>query len=445
MKRKAWKLPLVLFGTMSLVLGLVVGDAHRRAAATLERHRVDFEQKAARFRGRDHARPPSFGEPIDGNAWEHYGPALTALLAVPDELANLVPIIEGSPDIEGDPPDEHALHNLFREYAPHVAAMERGARCRKVEIPGFSFEPTGHLPAGEALRASKWIAGILSHSHRMAREAEALAAARLGLAFAQDFGRSGMPVHSLIQCVGESVTTFALQEALGSHAFNASELSGFAQTLDRLDAGRPDVADCLAGEALYVQHQLLNLPWKDFESSTVSLGSTKTQRLHPSWRCLFSKDITRARALGISIPRLKRAMELRGLPPWERIAASPPLSKDAESSGNELSDILGMSTRRFFYRDAVTLLGRVLLRVSVALARYEAEESRYPERLEDLVPRHLAKVPVCPLTGLPLRYEAGKVWSVGKNRVDDGGAADPGDVEEGGEHGDVVWVVKRRK
>jgi len=443
-KRKPWKIVLGMTGTMVLVLGLLAGDAHRRAAATLAWYRADLEKRTAEFRARDPARPSPAGEGLEGNAWDHYGPALKAIADVPDELADLVPEIEGVVDPEEKPPDDHALHNLFREYSRPLEDLERGTRCRTVKPPGISFEPSASIPASEALRTEKWMAGIISHSHRMGLEREGLAAARTALAFSQDFGRSGLLIHSLIQCVGESITTFALQDVLSSHGISVPELVAFADALDRLAAGRPDFLDCWPGEVIYAEQQLLNLPWEAFDNSGFSLGSPPRRTRLPSWRCLFSREITRAQALGLLIPRLTQAMALRGLPPWERVAAAPPHSKDSESVGNLMADALSVSVWNVVHRDAVTLLGRVLLRVSVAIAWYEGERGRYPERLEDLVPRFLSKVPVCPLTGLPLRYQGGKVWSVGKNRVDDGGTPDPQDLEEGGT-GDVVWRLGRRK
>jgi hypothetical protein len=64
--------------------------------------------------------------------------------------------------------------------------------------------------------------------------------------------------------------------------------------------------------------------------------------------------------------------------------------------------------------------------------------------LQALVPKYVREVPLCPLTGQPLRFQAGKVWSVGKNLHDDGGKADLTDPINGGA-GDVVWTVKGRK
>lgn len=65
-------------------------------------------------------------------------------------------------------------------------------------------------------------------------------------------------------------------------------------------------------------------------------------------------------------------------------------------------------------------------RLACALERYYLKQNRYPEKLEQLVPEFLAKLPTDPLSGEPYRYMRDenaryKIWSVGWNEKDDGG------------------------
>ena len=64
----------------------------------------------------------------------------------------------------------------------------------------------------------------------------------------------------------------------------------------------------------------------------------------------------------------------------------------------------------------------------IALERYRRKHGALPEKLEQLVPEFLDEVPADPFDGRPLRYliRDGKpvVYSVGKDRVDDGGQGD---------------------
>lgn len=111
---------------------------------------------------------------------------------------------------------------------------------------------------------------------------------------------------------------------------------------------------------------------------------------------------------------------------------------------NPLLAVLTPVIRRPLERDAEKQLEGTLLRVAVAMAWHQVEKGRYPDRLDDLAPRYLSEVPPCPMTGQPLRLKGNQIWSVGKNRVDDGGT--PGrDNDYDDEDGDVVWTVKRRE
>ena len=65
----------------------------------------------------------------------------------------------------------------------------------------------------------------------------------------------------------------------------------------------------------------------------------------------------------------------------------------------------------------------------IALARYQAAQGRYPERLEELLPKYLEKVSVDFMDGKPLRYRRRAdgdylLYSVGLDGRDDGGMRD---------------------
>lgn len=71
---------------------------------------------------------------------------------------------------------------------------------------------------------------------------------------------------------------------------------------------------------------------------------------------------------------------------------------------------------------------RTLIESLIAVERYRREHGEPPQQLEDLIPAFLAKVPLDPFTGSPLRYqlrdEAVVIYSVGQNQLDDGGQGD---------------------
>lgn len=68
-------------------------------------------------------------------------------------------------------------------------------------------------------------------------------------------------------------------------------------------------------------------------------------------------------------------------------------------------------------------------RVAMAVERFRIERDRLPDTLDELVPAFVDAVPLDPFDGRRLRYRrTGNefcVYSVGRNRADDGGCGDP--------------------
>ena len=81
---------------------------------------------------------------------------------------------------------------------------------------------------------------------------------------------------------------------------------------------------------------------------------------------------------------------------------------------------------------------------AIAVELYRRAEGKLPQRLDDLVPDFLPQVPADPFDGQPLRYvvreEEYLVYSVGTDRVDNGGNGDP---DYGDTQPDVVFRVRR--
>lgn len=63
--------------------------------------------------------------------------------------------------------------------------------------------------------------------------------------------------------------------------------------------------------------------------------------------------------------------------------------------------------------------------VLINLRKYHAHHSRWPDKLDDLVPDYLDAVPVDPFDGQPTRYRANAdevfIWSIGSDGIDNGG------------------------
>lgn len=77
--------------------------------------------------------------------------------------------------------------------------------------------------------------------------------------------------------------------------------------------------------------------------------------------------------------------------------------------------------------DSMSAMSGEMLKCAFALTEYRLDHGEYPKELNDLVPKYLAKVPIDSFSpkSETIRYrrdgEAYALWSIGPNRVDDGG------------------------
>jgi hypothetical protein len=74
------------------------------------------------------------------------------------------------------------------------------------------------------------------------------------------------------------------------------------------------------------------------------------------------------------------------------------------------------------YLHAITTVAQA--QIACALERYRLEKGSYPEKLDELVPATIGKLPPDPIAQAPMLYRrtaAGgfDIWSVALNRIDD--------------------------
>jgi hypothetical protein len=85
---------------------------------------------------------------------------------------------------------------------------------------------------------------------------------------------------------------------------------------------------------------------------------------------------------------------------------------------------------------------------ALAIEAFRNQESRLPQKLEEVAPKILADVPTDPFDGAPLRYrrrENGFVlYSIGRDREDNGGREKPEGKTYSGRSGfDITFTVAR--
>lgn len=108
--------------------------------------------------------------------------------------------------------------------------------------------------------------------------------------------------------------------------------------------------------------------------------------------------------------------------------ANATISAQTPSTYNILAKLLVPASVKSSIKVALCETGLNEAGVACAIERYRLASGHLPERLDALVPNHLAKLPDDVMDGLPLRYKTtgdGKfvLYSIGWNGTDDGGEA----------------------
>ena len=115
------------------------------------------------------------------------------------------------------------------------------------------------------------------------------------------------------------------------------------------------------------------------------------------------------------------------------------------SPHHRFSRILYPASSRFADRLAQVESIRSIALAAVAVERFRIRNSRLPERLADLRPQYLSRIPVDWFDGRHIRFRRvglGQylIYSVGENRIDDGGST-TGEEERWFDELDLVWPI----
>jgi hypothetical protein len=436
MKRKVWKWVLGMIVAATVILGATFWSAQHRATQLFQRHERALGERIAALRARPGARLRLYDPGLPGNGWNDYARALHGLGALPGADSEEIPEFSGDPNFQ---PDSAKLDVVLSKHAPRVEELRQALRHDEF-VPPYRFEDGLSIEdnSNEAIKTAKYLAGQASHLHRSGKDAMALESILLACAMGHDTGRAGAVVNLMIMFVSESVAQAAAQDILESYSLKSSELEAFAGKLDLLWSGRPKLEDAFAVEDVITRRLLMRLVLED------SRGGSSIQELRQgrSWRFLFSRRLALAGALGEMERVYRTAGTLGALPLGDRLDAARRLTEESLPEKNPIARQIIPNLRSLYKNDAAARMHWVLFRIATAIAWYETEKGEAPKTLADLVPRHLSTVPRCPYTDTPLRYAAGKVWSIGGDLKDDGGTPQQSGNEDS--PGDVVWTVRRK-
>jgi hypothetical protein len=147
-----------------------------------------------------------------------------------------------------------------------------------------------------------------------------------------------------------------------------------------------------------------------------------------------------------------KAIDIARLPAHEQSAAKSALNREIrEMAGQSYLIRLVMPAMDKFIDASQRKLAQVrCLKTVLAVERFRLARGTWPDKLEDLTPKWLKKVPLDPYDGKPLRYvrvaDGVIVYSVGPDGTDNGGKIDRTNIiAPGTDLGYQLWDVKHRR
>jgi hypothetical protein len=257
----------------------------------------------------------------------------------------------------------------------------------------------------------------------------------------------------LFRMAADATTVAALESALSQRAFPEDRLqqlqAGLREESHALWEAfpRPLVADRCNVLRLY------QMTPQEYENVCGPLG-TNAPFGAPAEREKYRRSAAFDADLGRCLDYFSNALALASLPfPACLDAASQGApdenapAGDAGSKGSRLCAQFALDLRHALERTAEATAQLRAAETALAVERYRAANGQaLPASLAELEPRYLATVPEDPFDGKPLRFhrlspKGFVVYSIGRDRQDDGGKPKPAVKTDGGY--DVTFIVKR--
>jgi hypothetical protein len=379
MKRPiTWTLGLI--GVLAGAAGILAGSGLFRAHLLL-REQAELADRILRDFPAETTTRPAIFEPEDaGNAWELEEQVVRALdsnYPTGPEIHNFDRTFHmQSLTYYIEPPDPERGNDLDGQ----LDTLRRAFR-RKTVVPG-------RRPGLESLHSfDNAVSPLIRSARGLHREGKDMAAAErlvMAVALMQDLARHGNFEHLSALQFAEQHSTVAAWEILSAHSMTAPELETWAKWMDRLRSTRPSLAQIIAVDGAVGRKDIV-----DDLANVAFYPSSPAPDISATWRDLWCRSLADCRTV-LKIDRETRALVDRARQvPWLRGERGPGQPEDVQ----------------IFDIDAASQLHLVLWRVSIALAEYDLDHGKLPERLPMLVPRYLPLEPVSPRTGKSLDYD----------------------------------------
>lgn len=393
-----WKIVLVFLGALAVLLIVAVlwisAVGSRRWAAMEKTVRELHAETVAR----DASRPALRGVAVAGNGWDDYAIALKAMDAAKGSEAVLGEFVSRGPKA-----DRAKVEAVLAAHGAALEPLRRGAARTHARYPivwqeGFSANVPG------LLQAQKLANLAVCRSRFLVEEGKPREAAELLLdtcQFGRDMGINQVLISEMIALAIYGVALDELRDLVLSAKLSREDLLAVAAELEQLDRTFPPHGFSMMNEALMAGWGFIKLEGGT-EEERRALGAPGLVSLGFASRLLY------ADAFDTELDFMKRAAEAEGRP-WPEVQK---LGQEMEAEGSRLKNPISKimvpglisSTRSGRER-------RAQLRFVLVAARYRAT-GEAPD-LDDPF-------------GTKLRTSRSgdrlKVWSVGRDGVDDGGA-----------------------
>jgi hypothetical protein len=384
---------LVLTIPVENYLGLWLEASYR-----LGRERKKVVAELSALRAERVYRPSLFEPEVEGNSWDLLKTALPfwknshidpdRKLFYPDQQGRL----------RGDPQN---LDRVLLILQPRFDEIRQALRCRFVD-PGHDYSTAAvvvpHLL--EANSAFSVLVGAASQLQSEGRHKEALDSLLICLGLADHLRVKGYAISVAIAISGDNLGFDRLKRLLASHHLESAELARLARALEILESSWLGPLEYYRGEYLHERHAAIALADGGPDADELRRWSPE---IVPGWRQLYSDRILSRRLCESFDNHLAWVKAVTRLPVSAWADALETASLRTKESGDTLEAPYG-NWNWYLKEWCVFRMRLTLARVSVALARYQAENGEYPARLEALSPRYLPEIPVDPYGGQPLGY-----------------------------------------
>jgi len=357
---------------------------------------------------------------------DHPLPEPNGFVVAMDAASRLTPSPTGSPITNRSFTDPKVLRDKLEADKENLANMRKSLGMEwGIPVVQDSTQKFPYLPAFR--EAARKFAAESRLALAEGRPGDAMQRALDAVELGGRMGKRSPLIHHLAGLSASAIGTDQADRV--APALSAAQARSAGARLDRIVAAFPTPADTFREERWVTLSTLLRIYRNELDLRAASAEQGGARRSNPPW-FFYPKPWTYQ-----TIGRWFRAHLAEAEKPYRERRPIP-------LPGDLLTRNLVPSLDRFLLAAEKNRATLRILRTELALQEYRGQHGAYPATLALLVPRYLPGAPEDPYGSGPLLYRTGhggyRLYSVGPNRKDDGGASLSGDYTRPNAEGDLV-------